>query len=52
MSLCVRDRIHIPSADVKEMVQHGVVKRHVVRPTVQLVLVEGYQAPMVDQVVD
>ena len=43
--------VHITDPDVNEVVQSGVVQGHVVRPTIQLVLVEGYQAPMVDKVV-
>ena len=34
------------------MVERGVVQRHVVRPTIQLVLVERYQTSMVDEVVN
>ena len=33
------------------MIESGVVQRHVVRTTIQLVLVESYQAPVVDEVV-
>ena len=33
------------------MVKGGIVKRHVVGMTIKLVLVEGYQASMVDEVV-
>ena len=34
------------------MVEGGIVQRHVVRSTIQLILVKGYQAPVVDEVVD
>ena len=33
------------------MVESGVVQGHIVRPTIQLVLMEGHQAPMIDEVV-
>ena len=37
--------------DVDEVVKGGVVEGHIISTTVQLVLVEGYQAPVVDQVI-
>ena len=45
------DGIHIPNPDVDKVIEGGVVQGHVVRTTIQLVLVEGYQASMVNQVV-
>ena len=45
------DGVHVANPDIDEVVKGGVVERHVVRTTIQLVLVEGYQAPMVDKVV-
>ena len=33
------------------MIEGGVVQGHVIRPVIQLILVESYQAPMVDKVV-
>ena len=41
----------VADPNVDEVVQSGVVQRHVVSPTIQLVLVESYQTPVVDQVV-
>ena len=32
-------------------IKGSVIQRHVVRTTIQLILVEGYQAPMVHEVV-
>ena len=43
--------VHITDPDVDEVIQGGVVQGHVVRTTIQLVLVEGCQAPVVDKVV-
>ena len=45
------DGVHITDPDVDEVVQGGVVQGRVISPTIQLVLVEGYQAPMIDEVV-
>ena len=45
------DGVHIADPDIDEVVESGVVQRHVVRTTIQLVLVEGYQASVVNQVV-
>ena len=45
------DGIHIPDPDVDEMVESGVVQGHIVRPTIQLVPMEGYQTSMVHEVV-
>ena len=44
--------IHVPDPDVDEVVEGGVVQGHVVSPTIELVLVERYQASMVDEVVN
>ena len=43
--------VHIPDSDVDEVIKGGVVQGHIVCPTIQLVLVERYQASMIDQVV-
>ena len=45
------DGVHIPDSDVDKVVQGRVVKRHVVGTTIKLVLMEGYQASVVNQVV-
>ena len=45
------DGIHIPDSDVDEVIECGIVERHIIRPAIQLVLMEGYQAPMIDEVV-
>ena len=46
------DGVHIADPDVDKVVQGGVVQGHVVRPTIKLVLVERYQTPVVDEVVN
>ena len=33
------------------MIKGGIVERHIIRPAIKLVLVEGNQTPMVDEVV-
>ena len=38
--------------DVDEVVKSHIVERHVVGTTIKLVLMERYQAPMVDEVVN
>ena len=43
--------VHIADPDVDEMVESGVIQRHIVGTTIKLVLVESNKAPMVDQVV-
>ena len=43
--------VHITDPDVDQVVQGDVVQRHVIGATIQLVLMEGHQASMVDQVV-
>ena len=43
--------VHVANPDIDEMVESGVVQGHVVRTTIQLVLMESHQAPMVNQVV-
>ena len=44
--------IHITGPDIDEMVQRGVVKRHVVSPMVQLILVEHHKASMEHEVIN
>ena len=34
--------IHVPYPDVDQMVQHRIIKRHIVSTTIKLVLVEGH----------
>ena len=46
------DGIHVPDPDVDKVIEGGIVERHVIRTTIKLVLVERYQAPVVDEVVD
>ena len=46
------DGIHVSDPDVDKVVESGVVQRHVVRTTIQLVLVERYQAPVEDEVIN
>ena len=46
------DRIHIADPDVDEVVESGVVEGHVISPTVELVLMERYQTPVIDEVVN
>ena len=43
--------VHITDPNVDEVVKSGVVQGHVIRPTIQLVLVESHQAPVIDEVV-
>ena len=38
--------------DVDEVIQSGVIKRHVVGMTIQLILVERHQASMIHEVVN
>ena len=45
------DGIHVADPDVNKVVEGGVVQRHVVRTTIQLVLMESYQASVENQVV-
>ena len=45
------NRVHVTNPDVDHMIQHSVVKRHVVGPTIQLVLIERYQASVINEVV-
>ena len=46
------DGIHIPSPNIDQVVQSCIIQRHVVRPAIQLVLMESNKASMVNQVVD
>ena len=46
------DSVHITDPDIDEMVKRRVVERHVVGATIELVLMEHYQAPVVDEVVN
>ena len=43
--------VHVANPDIDEVVKGGVVQGHVIPPAIQLILVEGYQAPVVDEVV-
>ena len=45
------DGVHVVDPDVDEVIKGGVVQGHVVCTTIQLVLVEGYQASVVNKVV-
>ena len=42
------DGIHIAHPNVDEVVQGRIIQRHVVGTTIQLILVESYQAPMIN----
>ena len=42
------DSVHVMDPDVDEVVEGGVIQRHVVSTTIKLVLVEGHQASMVN----
>ena len=37
--------------NVEEMIKSHIIQRHIIRPTIQLVLMESDEAPMVNQVV-
>ena len=43
--------VHIVDPDVDEVIKSGVVQRHVIGTTVQLVFMESHQASVIDQVV-
>ena len=43
--------VHVAHPDVDEMIQNGVVKRHIVGTTIQLVLMEGNKTSVINQVV-
>ena len=45
------DSVHITDTDVDKVVEGGIIERHVIRSTIQLVLVERNQASVVDEVV-
>ena len=44
--------IHVADPDVDEVIEGGVVEGHIISPTVELVPMERYQAPVEDEVVN
>ena len=45
------DGVHIVHPDVDKVIQGGVIERHIISPTIQLVLMKSNKASMIDQVV-
>ena len=44
------DGVHVVGTNVEEMIKSHIIQRHIIRPTIQLVLMESDEAPMVNQV--